>query len=309
MFTTCEIRCANMFFQLAVAMLDKEKLLIEIDTIKEKIKGFSPTPPDKKVAAKSTPTPITKSVAWMSNEKEKEKDTEDKETKNTNSKLDGFPKAFPLTHIKHLIESSAESEKNGLTGISWMAKNASIPKATIKDPVVTGAKEYAIGNDVGLYVDDMPLFSEQSPGAYKHLGPLFDFHPHSVPPPNPIGVGIGGGALGASYFPASYSSGLSHLRRPTVQDPNILDSMVSTTLYLLIGFLQKPLLDGEASLLRLSYLLDRLKEMARNDSIDDITKRQNVYNAMYAFISHLVEVGLPDLVCNNSTAGLGLNGM
>lgn len=165
-----------------------------------------------------------------------------------------------------------------------MNKDSSKPSATAMDHVATDMKESTTGNNLSPDTDDISDY-----GA-------FDYLPQYKPKLNSSGAG-------------AKSSLLDLLRRPRVQEPNMLDSTVSTTVYLLIGFLQKPLLDGEASMLRLSFLLDRLKEMARNDSIDDMTTRQNGYNAMYAFISHLVAVGLPDLVCNNSTAGVGLNGM
>jgi hypothetical protein len=108
--------------------------------------------------------------------------------------------------------------------------------------------------------------------------------------------------------PSSFSPSYTPVRRSSISPGNPLDSITTKTLKLLVGFFQPPQKD-EIILLYLSLLMDQLKELARNDSIDDMTKRKDVYHAMYDFIAHIINIELSSVVIDDIQSGVGLDCM
>lgn len=85
-------------------------------------------------------------------------------------------------------------------------------------------------------------------------------------------------------------------RRPTlIANPvkDTIDPMLATTMKLLTGFLPRVKSDAstvpsdDMCLFRSSILLDRVNDMARNDSITDIMERREAYDAMFDFVRSL----------------------
>jgi hypothetical protein len=84
---------------------------------------------------------------------------------------------------------------------------------------------------------------------------------------------------------------------PDSANKNLLDSLLTNTLQLLLPFLQCPTTDDTIKMLHLSLLPDWLNELARNDSITDMVERKDLYYAMFELVRFATQPNSGLLAC------------
>lgn len=95
--------------------------------------------------------------------------------------------------------------------------------------------------------------------------------------------------------PASFAASLGRfsaamIPRPPQKDP--LDSILTETFKLLVTFLPQDIgLEWENLVLAREKFWEIVVELARNDSIEDMIERQDLYMAMFKFIQHIIKEG------------------
>ena len=92
------------------------------------------------------------------------------------------------------------------------------------------------------------------------------------------------------YGPPVYLNGQSRFESSSSKDTEedeSPDTWMTTTLALLTAMLTSTTLDSatdELLLFRLSFLLDRVTDLMRNDSISELTQRRDLYDAVFSFV-------------------------